>query len=77
MIKMRSLILALSALLITAGAYAQSPVLPTQAQPIADPPRLEGRGELSNQQLLEWQRQRAEEYNRRLREYLATVGRMA
>lgn len=74
---MRTLALALSALLISGGAYAQSPALPAQASPAVDPPRLESRGEFSSQQLLEWQRQRAEEYNRRLREYLATIGRMA
>lgn len=74
---MRILAATLSALLISGAAYAQSPALPAQTPPAADPARLDSRGEVSNQQLLEWQRQRAEEYNRRLREYLATIGRMA
>jgi hypothetical protein len=61
--------------LLCGPAFAQSP--PAPKPPVADPPRLESRGESSDQQLLEWQRQRAEEYNRRLREYLATIAHMA
>jgi hypothetical protein len=70
----RMLTLVLSAVLVSGGAVAQSPA---PVKPVADAPRLESRGDISDQQLLEWQRQRAEEYNRRLREYLATIGRMA
>jgi hypothetical protein len=61
--------------LLCSPAFAQSP--PPPKPPVADPPRLESRGEPNDQQLLEWQRQRAEEYQRRLREYLATIARMA
>ena len=59
----------------SSAAFAQSPSMPRSPQtPV---PALESRGEFSQQQLLEWQRQRAEEYQRRWREYLATIGRMA
>jgi len=71
----RLVVLVLSTLLISGGVAAQSPTAPKQ--PAAEAPQLESRGESNAQQLNEWQRQRAEEYHRRLREYLATIGRMA
>ena len=70
----RLVVLALSTLLASGGVSAQSPTPPQQ--PVAETPRLESRG-ASEQQLIEWQRQRAEEYYRRMREYLATIGRIA
>lgn len=63
--------------LASTGAFAQSPTTMPRSPQTPSVPALESRGEFSQQQLLEWQRQRAEEYQRRWREYLATIGRMA
>lgn len=70
MTKICSLAFALT-LALAGTAFGQSPA------PSA-PPQFQTRGGPTNeQQLREWQQQRADEYYRRLREYQAAVGRMA
>ena len=65
--------LILSLLFVGSGASAQSPA-PAAPQPA----QLQTRGDPNAQrQLLDWQRERADEYYRRLREYVQSLASMA
>jgi len=64
--------------LVSTSAMAQSPTPPNVPAPQPQPTQFETRGvPNSEQQLREWQQERADEYYRRLREYVASVARMA
>lgn len=65
-------ILALTFTLLASSAMAQSPAFPAP-----QPAQEQTRGEPNSQQLLDWQRERADEYYRRLREYVTSVAKMA